>query len=213
MKTNRNLKLTKKDTFNGLPIYTKKGDVVVNYLEKIYDTIDKAITEYPRTMAVRIDLRLPQSLFINNSSMIKNFMASLDSQIQADLSRKKREGIRVRSCNVRHAWAKEKCTALNHHYHLVLFFNKDVYNCLGDFNNKNNLSYKIKKAWSSALDVDIDEGSRLVNFPANLLYWLDKNAKNYDTVLDDLFYRTSYLAKLKTKNFGDGTRSFGCSRK
>lgn len=87
--TNRNLTITKKDTFNGLRIYKHKNGLVINYLDKIYNTIDKAITEYPRTMAVRVDLRMSKSLLFDNSSVIKNFIASLDSQIQADLNRKK----------------------------------------------------------------------------------------------------------------------------
>lgn len=86
---NRNLTITKKDTFNGLSIYKHENGLVINYLDKIYNTIDKAITEYPRTMVVRVDLRMSKSLLFDNSSVIKNFIASLDSQIQADLNRKK----------------------------------------------------------------------------------------------------------------------------
>lgn len=210
---NRNLTITKKDTFDGLRIYKHENGLVINYLDKIYNTIDKAITEYPRTMAVRIDLRMSKSLLFDNSSVIKNFIASLDSQIQADLNRKKRKGIRVRACKIRYVWVKERSTSLSHHYHLVLFFNKDVYHCLGDFKSEGNLSHKIKKAWCRALDLDINEGSRLVNFPDNGVYWLDKNSRNFDDEFDSLFYRASYLAKLETKKYGDGTRSFGCSQR
>ncbi|MGR6861603.1 inovirus Gp2 family protein [Aliivibrio salmonicida] len=211
--TNRNLTITKKDTFNGLNIYKHENGLVINYLDKIYNTIDKAITEYPRTMAVRVDLRMSKSLLFDKSSVIKNFIASLDAQIQADLNRKKRKGIRVRACNIRYIWVKERSTSLSNHYHLVLFFNKDVYYCLGDFKNEDNLSHKIKKAWCNALDLDIDEGSRLVNFSDNGVYWLDNNSRNFKDEFDSLFYRASYLAKLETKKYGDGTRSFGCSQR
>ena len=136
----KKLKTTTNDTFNGLPILKQKGGLVLSYLDKLYDTIDKAITQYPRTTASRVDLHLAQPLLFDDSSVIKNFIASLDAQIQADLSRKKRRGQTARSCKIRYAWCKERGTSLSHHYHLVLLLNKDVYHSLGRFDQKGNLS-------------------------------------------------------------------------
>ncbi|WP_041472822.1 inovirus Gp2 family protein [Vibrio atlanticus] len=208
----KKLKITNNDTFNGLPILKPKGGLVLSYLDKLYDTIDKAVTQHPRTTAIRVDLRLAKSLLFDDTGVIKNFIASLDAQIQADLSRKKRRGQTARSCKVRYAWCKERSTSLSHHYHLVLLLNKDVYHSLGRFDQKGNLSDMIKKAWCRTLDIKANEGDTLVHFPDCPTYWLDKNSDKFDQQVDSLFKRVSYLAKVETKHYGDKTRSFGCSR-
>ncbi|WP_102497836.1 inovirus Gp2 family protein [Vibrio splendidus] len=208
----KKLKTTTNDTFNGLPILKLKGGLVLSYLDKLYDTIDKAVTQHPRTTAIRVDLRLAKSLLFDDTGVIKNFIASLDAQIQADFSRKKRKGQTARSCKVRYAWCKERSTSLSHHYHLVLLLNKDVYHSLGRFDQKGNLSDMIKKAWCRALDIKANEGDTLVHFPDSPTYWLDKNSGKFDQQVDSLFKRVSYLAKVETKHYGDRTRSFGCSR-
>lgn len=210
-RTNK-LKTTRSETFNGLPILTHRGDLVLNYLDRLYDTIDKAVKQYPRTTAIRVDLHL-SNLQPDGSSVIKNFIASLDAQIQADLSRKKRRGQTVRSCKVRYVWCKEKGTLLSrHHYHLVLLLNKDVYHSLGRFEQKGNLSDMIKKAWCRTLGINTDEGDTLVHFPKNPTYWLEFNSDKFDQQINQLFKRVSYLAKVETKCSEDRYRSFGCSR-
>lgn len=208
----KKLKTTTNDTFNGLPILEPKGGLVLSYLDKLYDTIDKAVTQYPRSTAIRVDLRLAKSLLFDDSSAIKNFIASLDAQVQADLSRKKRRGQTARSCKVRYAWCKERSTSLSYHYHLVLLLNKDVYHSLGRFDQKGNLSDMIKKAWCRALDIKANEGDTLVHFPDNPTYWLEQKSDKFDQQVDSLFKRVSYLAKVETKHYGDRSRSFGCSR-
>ena len=206
-------KVTHNDEFNGLPVLKQKEGLLVDYLQRIYDTLDLALDDHPRTMAVRVDLRLPLLMVMEESNLMKNFIASLDAQIQADLRRKERAGKLKRKCRLRYVWVKEKDKALHHHYHLVLLFNKDVYNSLGSFSNRNNLSHKIKTAWCRALDTDLDDGCRLVHFPDNCVYHIDVNSLRSSSVLDELFRRLSYFAKVRTKQFGTGNRNFGCSIK
>jgi hypothetical protein len=210
---NKNLSITKKDTFRGLPILQAKEGMVINYLDKIYDTFDNALSDHPRTMAVRVDLRLPLFSSGVSGDVMKRFIASLKAQIDSYLKRKKKNNKRVRQCNVRYVWVKERNTALSQHYHLVLLFNNDVYNTLGRFGNRDNLSYRIQRAWCSAVDKDMDEGARLVHFPENPTYYADRNSDDFDEQLSDLFERASYLAKAETKEYGDRSRSFGCSRR
>lgn len=206
-------KVTHDNEFNGLSIMKQKDGLLVDYLQRIYDTLDLALHDHPRTMAVRVDLRLPILMVMEDSNLIKNFIASLDAQIQADLRRKERAGKPKRKCRLRYIWVKEKDKALNHHYHLVLFFNKDVYNCLGSFYNKNNISHKIKTAWSRVLDTDLDSGGRLVHFPDNCVYLIDVNSIEFLSNIDKLFFRLSYFSKVRTKQFGTGKRNFGYSIK
>lgn len=210
-KSNRNLRVTNKNIFNDLPIMQYDDGLIINYLSKMYDTIDKAIEDHPRTMAVRVDLRIGSTRSHFNSSIISRFIESLSAQIDATERRKRRQGKRVHKCNIRYAWVKEKDTALNQHYHMVLFFNKDAYAYLGNYRNTGNLSCMIKKAWASALD--IDDASHLAHIPRNPIYYLDRNSPYFEEDLAKLFYRISYFAKVRTKTYGSRQKNFGTSRR
>ncbi|HAT3956431.1 TPA: inovirus Gp2 family protein, partial [Kluyvera ascorbata] len=52
----------------------------------------------------------------------------------------------------------------------------------------------------------------LVHYPENCRYILDVNDFNFEGEYNKLLNRLDYLAKLDTKAYGDGDRSFGCSR-
>ncbi|MCU8301522.1 inovirus Gp2 family protein [Vibrio vulnificus] len=206
-------KITRREEFNELPIKKEKEGLLVDYLQKIYDTLDLALEDHPRTFAVRIDLRLPLLTEVDNSNLMKNFIASLDAQIQADLRKKQRDGKTKRRCRLRYIWVREKDKSPKHHYHIVILLNRDVYNCVGEYAHTNNLSHKIKTAWCRALDIELYDGGRLVHFPEDFMYHLDINSLRFSTVLDQLFYRLSYFAKVRSKKFGDGYRNFGSSLK
>ncbi|MDE1311389.1 inovirus Gp2 family protein [Vibrio aestuarianus subsp. cardii] len=206
-------KITHREEFNELPIKKEKEGLLVDYLQRIYDTLDLALEDHPRTFAVRIDLRLPLLMEVDKSNLMKNFMASLDAQIQADLRKKQRDGKNKRRCRLRYIWVREKDKSPQYHYHIVILLNRDVYYCVGEYVNTNNLSHKIKKAWCRALDIELDDGGRLVHFPKNFMYHLDINSFRFSTVLDQLFYRLSYFAKVRSKKFSDGYRNFGSSIK
>lgn len=206
-------RITHREEFNGLPIKKEKEGLFVDYLQRIYDTLDLALEDHPRTFAVRIDLRLPLLMRVDNSNLMKKFIASLDAQIQADLRKKQRDGKTKRRCRLRYVWVREKDKSPHHHYHIVILLNRDVYNCVGEYTHTSNLSKKIKAAWCRALGVELDDGGRLVHFPKNFMYHLDINSLRFYSVLDKLFYRLSYFAKLRSKTFGNGHRNFGCSIK
>ena len=199
-------------------------------LDKLISTTNKAIDEHPRTMAVRVDLRLPyipdsknpsdwdspsHELKIDNA-VISRFIASLKAQVRQDLKKKQNDGRRIHPCRVRYCWVRElgdnseQC-----HYHIVLFFNKDAYAHLGALKSifcNRNLIVKIRKAWASALNGSYEECEFLVHIPQNPIYYLNRNNAFNTNVYSEFIYRASYLAKDKTKPYGDGYRCFGCSQ-
>ena len=199
-------------------------------LDKLISTTNKAIDEYPRTMAVRVDLRLPYISDSKNPSdwdspshklkvdhaVISRFIDSLKAQVHQDLKRKLNDGRRIHPCRVRYCWVRELGEKSEQcHYHMVLFFNKDTYAHLGVLDStscNSNLIVKIRKAWASALNGDYEECECLVHIPNNPIYYLNRNNPFYTEVYSDLIYRISYLAKDKTKPYGDGYRCFGCSQ-
>ncbi|MBE4327428.1 inovirus Gp2 family protein [Vibrio parahaemolyticus] len=217
---NKNLKLTTKKTFRGHPIQTAHGALCIQYLDKIYDTIGQAMDDYPRTMALRVDLRFPK---LRNGQekrgAITDFVRSLQSQIEYDGRRKERHGQRVHPCKVRYVWVRERCSSLNDHYHLVLMFNKDRFNWLGKARNqRENLLSMVIDAWAKVTGVDYDEANGLVYVSKDrsgtpVIHRLDSNSRSFDQQFDSLFEHVSYIAKENTKHFGDHQRNFGTSRK
>lgn len=201
-----------------------QGPLKQRYLDRLSNVIDNALGECPRTMAVRVDLHLPEYRDIGDSiahdadissGLMKRFIESLDARINAHLERKRRNDIRVRSCNLRYAWVREFCEDGKAHYHVVLFVNKDTFMSLGSYaENGRGLASLIQKAWLSALRISgFNEYRTLVHFPENPRYYLNINANNFRQVYEDLSFRLSYFAKERTKSYSREIRSFGCSQK
>ncbi len=210
--TNQNLTLSSQDTYNDYPIQTHCGALAINYLERIDKTLVYALLEHARTFVIRVDLRLPANKINDKTNVISKFFDSLKAQIRADLLKKEKGGIRVHPCTLRYIWVKEKDTSINNHYHVLLLLNHDTYHTLGDFKaEEGNMAARIKKAWTSALNIDFGECVRLVYFPRNPTYSINANSKDAPQDINSVIHRTSYFAKVKTKSYGDGKRSFGCS--
>jgi len=218
-KENSNLILHNKDHYCGIPLQIQRGDLIQNYLKRIEETIRLAVKEHHRTLAVRVDLHLPaEGTF--NSDVISKFTDSLNAQIGADSSNKRRLDKRVHPCTLRFIWVKEKHQSTQFHYHVLLLLNRDRYHCLGDYKNTaGNTAARIKRAWASALNIYLGDIAGLVHFPNNPEYTLnfcsdnDPKSRRFQGEFFTLFKRVSYFAKAKTKHYGDGSNSFGCSRR
>lgn len=220
-KKNKNLKLTTKKTFLGHPIQTAHGPLYIPYLNKIYDTIDRSLKAYPRTMALRVDLRFPKLRSKEEcGNVMTNFIRSLQSQIDYSERRKKREGVRVHPCTVRYVWVRERSTSLVDHYHLLLLFNKDRFNWTGKTKDQqDNLGSFIVEAWARAIGVDYDEANGLVYFSKDkendriVIHRLNRYSDDFDDDFDRLFKHVSYLAKEETKHFGSRNNNIGSSQR
>lgn len=185
------------------------------YLQRILRVITQATTQHPRTMAVRVDLRLPDNHFNIRTGLLSRFIESLDAKIEARYRKKIKQGIRSYPCHLRYAWVREVGEVNEKsHYHLVLFVNKDTFNGLGGYGEEGTgLASLIREAWLSALQLSTcPEYRALVHIPDNPLYYLDVNATDYKTVYDRLTFRLSYFAKERTKAYSPDERSFGCSQ-
>lgn len=210
-----------------MPSYIQShGKLSQYHLNRIEQTINKSLHQHPRTTAIRVDLHIPYNQntddmpdeysFANtDASVISRFTASLKAKIAADLSMKKRNGLRIHHTTVRYIWTREYCpTTSAIHYHVVLLLNKDAYAFLGDYTaTEGNLASMINSAWYSALGLSYDCPGALVYFPENPCYWLDINSANFNASYDDLVYRASYLAKESTKQHDDNQRNFGYSQR
>ncbi|GAA4498768.1 inovirus Gp2 family protein [Pseudaeromonas paramecii] len=197
------------------------GAIESNYLLKIDHVLGNALSQFPRVMAIRVDLRfvkndcvdMPPCFQDSDGLVVKRFIESLNSQLCALENRRRNQGGRVYPNKVRYVWVREQNDSVNQHYHFVLFFNKDAYCRLGDVNHENSLANKINKAWLSAIRLPCWASSGLVHFSKNGCYWITRDdAQLRSPDYAAFIKRVVYLAKVDTKVWGEGHRCIGSSR-
>ncbi|GKV79220.1 hypothetical protein PEC106568_43930 [Pectobacterium carotovorum subsp. carotovorum] len=100
------------------------------YLQRMISVINNAVAEHPRTMAIRVDLRLPDDEFNARQGLMSRFIESLDAKIEARYRSKQKQGKRTYPNHLRHVWVREVGEEnQKSHYHVVLFVNNDTFNC------------------------------------------------------------------------------------
>lgn len=207
---NSNEKRYFQSRYRGLPVIGYRGPLVEGYLEKIHQTIESSLNQYPRVFATRFDLMIPKDMHNFSSSIISRFLDYLKAIIGLHL---KSLGMKSEKCQPRIVWAKERNHSMNSHYHVLLLLNRDVFHTSGRLGSENlNLISRIESSWAKALSLSFGEVQGLVNFPRNRDYKLDRNSPDFYVQLADLFYRASYLAKEESKAYEDGSRHFSCSQ-
>ncbi|WP_273992957.1 inovirus Gp2 family protein [Vibrio parahaemolyticus] len=213
-------------TYKGLEVLYPVSELNTHYLDRIILTMSKALKDYKRVHALRLDLRLPVSdsekdilrrdEILNNTfnqkNIIKRFFESLKAKIKAQEKRMKASEKRVYPCHLRYVWCRERNKSDNDHYHLVLFFNKDRYFSSGYRDNEESLVRLIMDAWSSALGEYVDNADRLVQLVYKGTHYLDQNKYDFENKYQALFTRLSYFAKNRMKHYGEGKRCFGTSQ-
>lgn len=210
------LALHTQSTYKGLPLLNIAGGFVGEYLKQLHCTINRSVQRFTKVFAVRVDLRFPQYYSPYGQEVIPNeclqtFIKALRCRLQRYKVVKKRSGQRVHSVDFEYVWAREYGPESNKpHFHLLLLFNGNTFNTLGQFSNtKESLYNRIGESWGDALRIHVAEGARFAHFPEGAQYLIDSSNVGH---VSQLFTRASYLAKVTTKNFHDGFHSFGGSR-
>ena len=214
---NTNLHLHYGDTFEGFPIQSEVGPFIREYLSDLQRTIDLALAEYPRVLAYRVDLRLPQGVelpdFAYTNQVISRFFESFTKKIQYHQERVAERGY-SRGCKVRYVWSREIGQGGRQHYHLLILLNRDAYYRLGRIGSERiNMFRRIEESWASELGLSADQVRGLVHRPKNPEYFINREIRRDEfDELPELFKRASYLCKKATKSYGDRQRSFETSR-
>lgn len=211
---NHNLRLHDDDTYQGLPVMHEKGPFIREHLERLYSTVHRALDDYPRVFAFRVDLKLPTSGMLPSyaftNEAISRFLESFKAKIEHSRSMARRNNRYSHDCRVRYVWAREYTMEGRPHYHLVILLNKDAYSVLGHFLSKrSNVFNRLEEAWASALGLSRDAVVGLVHIPENSVYYITRDSWQSQA---ELFHRASYLCKAATKAYGNGQHGFGCSR-
>ncbi|PZW40196.1 inovirus Gp2 family protein [Pseudomonas sp. URMO17WK12:I2] len=214
---NNNLSIHYDSTFDGLDIQGDKGPFIREYLSDLKHTIELAMAEYPRVLAFRVDLRLPQGIDLPEhaytNQVISRFFESFTKKIQYHQERVADRGY-SRGCKVRYIWSREVGHGGQQHYHLLILLNRDAYYTIGRLgSDRVNMISRIEGSWAGALGLSIDQVRGLVHIPKNAEYRVDREIRRDEAdELPELFYRGSYLCKVATKSYGDRQRGFGISR-
>ncbi|MNZ59713.1 hypothetical protein D3C78_777580 [compost metagenome] len=214
---NNNLSLHYEPTYDGLPVMLGKGPFIREYLSDLKHTIELAMAEYPRVLAFRVDLRLPQGIdlpdYAYTNLVISRFFESFTRRIKYHQGKVGERGY-ARGCKVRYVWSREIGQAGKQHYHLLILLNRDAYYTVGRLRSERvNMISRMEESWAGALGVSVKQVSGLVHIPKNAEYRVDRYVRRDDEdELPALFRRASYLCKVATKSYGDRQRGFGTSR-
>lgn len=220
---NHNLTVYSKESWwNNHPVLQKPLGLVEQYLRRIQQTLDHACTEYTRLSVMRFDLHFPQNLHCRDDQAISRFVDALKAKIRADQQRKQAQGKRAYPCNLYYVWAKERVSSEACHYHMAIMLNRDAYFTLGDYATAvhpdaptrlpENMAERILSAWASALGLSMEQVVGRVHFPDNPVYSLNRKDIAFTQQYNAVFQRLSYFAKVESKQYGDRSRHFGCSR-
>jgi len=206
------LTITHDRMFNGKPLYYHKDGLVLEYLEDIDRVLTEALCQYPKLCAAHFNVRLPSDFDGNHSEVFSRFFRTLELETnELCLLKYRRRPHQYHQTVIRHVWVKggestSQC-------HLVLFFEKRLYLCLGKSGGESSryLS-RARKAWDRA--VEEDHGRRcsgLAYSPSDDVYELLKGDEAFPLQLNELFYRMSRLAKPVPLSDENRSMSFGCS--
>lgn len=208
---NPKLTLHTEATYRAFPVMAKDGPLITEFLERLYDTINRALTEYARVFAIRIDLRIPVIMAEpQDNRVISRFIDSLKAKIAHDRKQAMKQRHSNHDSSLRYFWTKEHSEDGRPHYHVLLLLNRDAYNTLGHYqHDAKNMYTRIQEAWMSALGLSSDGGEMFVHFSENGQYHVNRADL---ASFAELFYRASYLCKVKSKRYGDYSHSFGSSR-
>lgn len=210
---NNNLKLFFGEAYEGFDVLQQRGPLVEDYLSRALYVARLALLKHPRTFAFRVDLRFPSDWDFGDSSSnepLERFFASLRAKILHNRKLRAEESEHAHSTALSYVWCREIGEQGVPHYHLVILLNRDAFFKLGKFKiGRKNLYNLLVEAWGSALGLLAQEAVGLVHIPENHAYKLTSDDRD---TFNDFFYRVSYLCKAETKQFGDGSHSFGTSR-
>ncbi|EKT4559079.1 inovirus Gp2 family protein [Pseudomonas putida] len=215
---NANIRLYHDDTFEGFPLMVEKGPFIREYLFRLRHTIELTLDQYPRMVAVRVDLRLPLDIelpdYAYTNRVISRFFESFNGKIEYHRRQLREQSRYARGCKVRYVWSREVGQGGRQHYHVLILLNRDAYYGMGRLGSgRVNMISRIEESWASALGITLDNISGLVHIPKNAEYRLNRGGQPGDTdELPALFHRASYLCKMATKSYGDRQRAFDTSR-
>ena len=218
---NKNLSLHHDNLYHGLPVQTSAGPLVKEWLERIRLSILEQLAKHSRVLALRIDLRFPASYWGCEEGFLGNeFLQYFRAHLKRDLDRLPAN----RNHDLMVLFAREYDKhERKPHFHLLILLNGNAIRGTGKWDlSCENLYTRLHEAWAYALGMRAPEIQGLIQFAnGSALESIGQNYVRHGSMLlqrgdwqmfQNLFWVSSYLAKVETKNFHDGCRSFASPR-
>lgn len=104
---NPNLTLYTDTQYAGMPVQTSPGPLIEQYLSRIYQVTNLALTQHPRTFAFRLDLRFPVDYVgtdMESNQIIERFVASLKAKLHHNREKARQLNPYAHDCTVRYVW-------------------------------------------------------------------------------------------------------------
>ena len=195
-----------------------EAPLIENYLERALLTQTRAIDNYSRVLAFRIDLRFPTWMPVIELSNDNTRLSAFFRYLNEEIAKANTKYATV----IRYVWCREQESSNKPHYHLMIYVNYNAFNQLGQIKPSEGggyegrgLYHRITRAWARALNYESCDVEGLVHVGEN-------PATKYPYVAclhrDDLIsqeeavFNLSYLCKAHTKPFNQGVHVFGTSR-
>jgi len=201
-------------SFNGYPVLSKQGPLIENILIGNEDVLSRILELHNRVSVMRFELKFPVGYF-GSAEVISKLFDSLRFKLKNDLAKKTSSRSRTIHSEIGYVWVKELSSQHGWHYHVALFLNYDVYNCFGSINSENtNMYNRILHSWAGVLNLSAIDARGLVHIAETGVRKLERNIVN-KTELHEVLHWLSYLAKLKTKPYGEVPRKrfYGTSQR
>ena len=211
---NKNHRLYSDGVYQSLPVMNGHYPMIEEYLRALHGVLDKAIHQYRRVFAFRVDLHFPAETggrhdeFCN--SVVSRFIESFKAKIRHNRAVASKTGSYTHGTKVRYFWVREVGECGRVHYHVLFLLNGDAFNWLGNYQSSAaNMAHRVWEAWASALGESVERAKTLVHFPENPSYMILRDDPESSAAL---FHRASYLCKARTKQYGAGHHGYGASR-
>ncbi|MFT6901168.1 MAG: hypothetical protein ACJAXS_001356 [Colwellia sp.] len=211
---NNSLTVYSEEVFQGY-IVNQKYTLAEEYLLRLGKVMDRALDDWSRVMLFHATLKFPDCYRDidtpdNQEGCISRFIESFKAKLKADYAKKVKSNKTAYQPKVHYAWARERDSSLNDHFHVFIFLNGDAYRGLGLlYSDRPNTSSRITGSWRSAIKLERFDVRGLVHFTNSMT--ISRNSRDYLDQCDKAFFWLSYLAKIETKQFGDKVKSFSCS--
>ncbi|HAV1357154.1 TPA: inovirus Gp2 family protein [Vibrio parahaemolyticus] len=207
--------ITHDRTFNGKPLYYFEDGLVLEYLEEIDRVLTEALNQYPRIFAVHINLNLPSDFGGDYLTVFAHFFRILESETN-ELCKDKYTGRTYQNPQtvIRYIWTEASVSTSDHHHHLILLFDRDLFQNLGTGREGwgRFLYKKVRKTWDRVVEAYYSQPcSGLAYSPTNEGFELFSDTESFPLQLNEFFYRISRLAKPVPKSDDNRNKSFGCS--
>lgn len=198
--------------------YVENKPLILDYLERAYQTQWKALDQYERVLALRFDLRFPYwmdgSWIGNDNQKISVFLRHFNEEI-----------VRANTkypTTVRYVWCREQSSSENPHYHFMLYLNYNAFSRMGRVKPSRDGEYggdciyhRLARSWAKALNIYQCDSIGLVQVGEKTFgggVFEPCLNRNDWMAQEDAFFRVSYLCKEHTKTFGNSFHVFGTSR-